>query len=596
MGEDNNIKDNNIQDSNILDKDVQKELTQNEHVSTSVALDDEQRVKVLSPSALVAKRFLRNRLAMIGLIILVTMFIFSFLGGMLTPYGESEVFRKRDVILKDYALMSQNKDFLYTNAEGKNFPSIAGAKMILAINDGKTTFESKDVIYSLIEEDKDLYQITELTPVANVLTMKGKSSFTPAEEGGSVPGAVKNGYEAALAAGEDSFEIEGTLYYIVKEGKQSAISVMDRTALASKKVFSAAGGVELSYDFKLNAEKAFNAKSSSFTVDGSTYELEVEENTGFISLDGEEYAILSTYAVRPVGNEALSLHFIQVVQEAVLAKDTNIEYALDDGSTIDYKIEVKGNEYKIRSEQITQLNDSFAEPNEEHLLGTDGNGMDVLTRLMYGGRISLMIGFVAIAIEILIGIVVGGIAGYFGKWMDTILMRVVDIVICIPAMPLYIIVGSIMDYYRIDPRIRIYLLCAILGLVNWPPIARMVRGQILSFREQEFMTATEATGIRVSRRIFKHLIPNVIPNLIVIATMGLGEVILMEATLSFLGIGVKFPYASWGNIISSVNDIFVMTNYWFVWIPAGLLILITVLGFNFVGDGLRDAFDPKMKR
>lgn len=596
MGEDNNIKDNNIQDSNILDKDVQKELTQNEHVSTSVALDDEQRVKVLSPSALVAKRFLRNRLAMIGLIILVTMFIFSFLGGMLTPYGESEVFRKRDVILKDYALMSQNKDFLYTNAEGKNFPSIAGAKMILAINDGKTTFESKDVIYSLIEEDKDLYQITELTPVANVLTMKGKSSFTPTEEGGSVPGAVKNGYEAALAAGEDSFEIEGTLYYIVKEGKQSAISVMDRTALASKKVFSAAGGVELSYDFKLNAEKAFNAKSSSFTVDGSTYELEVEENTGFISLDGEEYAILSTYAVRPVGNEALSLHFIQVVQEAVLAKDTNIEYALDDGSTIDYKIEVKGNEYKIRSEQITQLNDSFAEPNEEHLLGTDGNGMDVLTRLMYGGRISLMIGFVAIAIEILIGIVVGGIAGYFGKWMDTILMRVVDIVICIPAMPLYIIVGSIMDYYRIDPRIRIYLLCAILGLVNWPPIARMVRGQILSFREQEFMTATEATGIRVSRRIFKHLIPNVIPNLIVIATMGLGEVILMEATLSFLGIGVKFPYASWGNIISSVNDIFVMTNYWFVWIPAGLLILITVLGFNFVGDGLRDAFDPKMKR
>ena len=175
-------------------------------------------------------------------------------------------------------------------------------------------------------------------------------------------------------------------------------------------------------------------------------------------------------------------------------------------------------------------------------------------------------------------------------------MRVVDVVICIPAMPLYIIIGSIMDYYKVDPRLRIYALCAILGLIGWPGIARMVRGQILSLREQEFMIATEATGVRVSRRIFRHLIPNVIPQLIVIATMGLGDVILMEATLSFLGIGVKFPYASWGNIVNAVNDVYVLTNFWFVWIPAGFLILITVLGFNFVGDGLRDAFDPKMKR
>ena len=196
----------------------------------------------------------------------------------------------------------------------------------------------------------------------------------------------------------------------------------------------------------------------------------------------------------------------------------------------------------------------------------------------------------------IIGILIGGVSGYFGGWVDTILMRVVDVVICIPAMPLYIIIGSVMDYYKIDPRIRIYALCAILGIVGWPGIARMVRGQILSLREQEFMVATEATGVRISRRIFRHLIPNVIPQLIVIATMGLGDVILMEATLSFLGIGVKFPYASWGNIVNAVNDVYVLTNFWFVWIPAGFLILLTVLGFNFVGDGLRDAFDPKMKR
>ena len=118
-----------------------------------------------------------------------------------------------------------------------------------------------------------------------------------------------------------------------------------------------------------------------------------------------------------------------------------------------------------------------------------------------------------------------------------------------------------MDYCKFVPRIRIFALCAILGIVGWPSIARMVRGQILSLREQEFMVATEATGVRVSRRIFRHLIPNVIPQLIVIATMGLGDVILMEATLSFLGIGVKFPYASWGNIVNAVNDVYVPVSY-----------------------------------
>jgi peptide/nickel transport system permease protein len=136
----------------------------------------------------------------------------------------------------------------------------------------------------------------------------------------------------------------------------------------------------------------------------------------------------------------------------------------------------------------------------------------------------------------------------------------------------------------------------VLGLLYWTTVARIVRGQILSLREQDFMVATEATGIRTSRRIFRHLIPNVMPLLIVNATAGLGGIIITEATLGFLGLGVKYPLASWGSIINIASDAFVMTNYWFMWIPAGTLILLTVLGFNFVGDGLRDAYDPRMQR
>ena len=195
-----------------------------------------------------------------------------------------------------------------------------------------------------------------------------------------------------------------------------------------------------------------------------------------------------------------------------------------------------------------------------------------------------------------LGVIMGGISGYFGGWVDNLIMRIVDVFYCIPSTPILIILGSTMDAMRVDPQIRMIYLMLILGFLSWPGVARMIRGLILCLREQEFMTATEACGIKTSRRIFRHLVPNVMPQLIVSATMGLGSTIIMEATLSFLGLGVKFPFASWGNIINDVNNISVLTNYWFIWIPAGVCLLLTVLAFNLVGDGLRDAFDPKMKR
>ena len=190
----------------------------------------------------------------------------------------------------------------------------------------------------------------------------------------------------------------------------------------------------------------------------------------------------------------------------------------------------------------------------------------------------------------------GGVSGYFGKQVDNLIMRIVDVFYCIPSLPIIIILGSVMDALRVNPALRMTYLMLILGFLGWPGMARLVRGQVLLFREQEFMIATEATGLSVQRRIFKHLVPNVIPQLIVSMTMGLGDTIITEATLSFLGLGVKFPFASWGNIMNDVNNTFVLTNYWFVWIPAGVLLLLTVLAFNLVGDGLRDAFDPRMKR
>ena len=570
-----------------------------DHVSTSQALDDEQRVKVLSPGMLVAKRFFRNKLAVAGLVILVTMFVFSFIGGMVSPYGESQVFRKTDHVWKDYAGATYNKAYIFETADGSEFPAAGQQKFILATNKGDATFEADGVTYGLENKGEEYWAIYSAEPVATVLTLKGKSTYKPVGDA-EVTDDIKEGYEEAVSNDEDTFEVDGITYSIEKSGRENLITISGEVAFATKKVFSAAtSDAQLGFEFQQLALDALENGESSFECDGVKYEMSTleGETATEITKDGEVYATVSGLLVSPQANGVfLSLSFKEAVEQAITEKASTFTALNENGEEETYQLQTKNTQYVVRNQKETTVNDTYAAPSKKHLVGTDGNGMDMLTRLMYGGRISLMIGFVVIIIEGIIGILIGGISGYFGGWVDTILMRVVDVVICIPAMPLYIIIGSVMDYYKIDPRIRIYALCAILGIVGWPSIARMVRGQILSLREQEFMVATEATGVRVSRRIFRHLIPNVIPQLIVIATMGLGDVILMEATLSFLGIGVKFPYASWGNIVNAVNDVYVLTNFWFVWIPAGFLILLTVLGFNFVGDGLRDAFDPKMKR
>ena len=238
----------------------------------------------------------------------------------------------------------------------------------------------------------------------------------------------------------------------------------------------------------------------------------------------------------------------------------------------------------------------YAPPSASHPLGTDEKGMDILIRLMYGGRVSLTLGFVVVILETLIGIAMGGISGYFGGKIDQVIMRVVDMINCIPTLPILLIASVVIDSWQVPTESRIYYLMLIMTVFGWSGTARMVRGQILYLREQEFIVACEVMGIPTWRRIFKHLVPNIMPQLIVSMTLGLGGIILYESTLSYLGLGIPLPYAAWGTMISSSTDPVVMANYPNLWIPAGVLIVLAVLAFNFVGDGLRDAMDPKAKR
>ena len=240
---------------------------------------------------------------------------------------------------------------------------------------------------------------------------------------------------------------------------------------------------------------------------------------------------------------------------------------------------------------------ALAPPSGDHLFGTDEKGMDIFTRLMFGGRLSLALSFLAVILTSVLGIVLGGVAGYYGGVVDNVIMRICDMLMCLPTLPLMLILGTVLDSNGVNPEYYIYLLMGLLSIFSWPGMARLVRGQILYLREQEYMVAAEAMGYSTVRRIFKHLIPNILPQILVSMTMSLGSMILYESTLSYLNLGVRVPYASWGTmieIISKRSDI--LQGYLNVWVPAGICIFLAVLAFNFIGDGLRDALDPKQRR
>ena len=239
----------------------------------------------------------------------------------------------------------------------------------------------------------------------------------------------------------------------------------------------------------------------------------------------------------------------------------------------------------------------LAPMNAEHILGTDEKGLDVFCRLMYGGRLSLTISFIAVFLTSALGIIMGGIAGYYGGVVDNIIMRICDVLMCLPTLPLMLIIGAVLDANQVPTELYIYLLMGILSLFSWPGMARLVRGQILFLREQEYMVAAEAMGYSTPRKIFKHLIPNILPQILVSMTLSLGSMILYESTLSYLNLGVRVPYASWGTMIEIISrDTNILKYNPNVWVPSGICIIIAVLGFNFIGDGLRDALDPKQRR
>ena len=662
--------------------------TQVKEADAEIHLDDVSRVKVLSPGRQVFKRFIRNRLAVFGSVLLITMFVFSFFGPLFYAYGQKQIFYKFDKQNVNYGMAKENTAYIGYDVDGSipvertvvNSINSNVKKMIAEDQTSMVSFGA-DATYKIDKLADNIYSLSTVAvePVCTVGagtvkvgvydSIRKSINFTGAEveglaaaaagikgTGGTVEldgvtytfkkGAAKSfditaemsglrytgeelGEEFEAAANKAAetgagFTLDGAEYVLQKDGGVSTVYRLGESQMA--KVFTRMTvdtfnlGTTVSEEFRVGALLAAG-KDGKFSADGQDFTAAYEDGVLIVrDAEGNEYAEFTVFSVRRYSGEdsmaydlkkAVAEHIADMEQQG--AKTSSLTYNLpQQGASGEYLYDEDGNllynesemtitkrdtgEYVINADQIIYVIDMFSAPTSKHILGTDGDGFDVLARVMYGGRISLMVGFVVVFLECFLGIIMGGLAGYYGGWVDMLIMRLVDIFYCLPSMPIMIILGAMMDALRMNTYIRLIIMMAALGIMGWAGVARLVRGQILSLREQEFMVATEATGIKVSDRIFHHLVPNVMPQLIVTATMGMGSVIITESTLSFLGLGVKHPLATWGTIINSVSSASAMAHYAHIWIPVGLLICLTVIAFNFVGDGLRDAYDPKAKR
>ena len=654
-----------------------------------IHLDDVSRVKVLSPGRQVFKRFIRNRLAVFGSVVLIFMFAFSFLGPLFYAHGQTEIFYKYNNQNVNYALAKENSAY---NGYVVNDSVELDSKVVTAMNSNIKSMIEEGKDYLLVEGETGNFEINRLgdeiytlsgremdevcTAGTSTVTIgtydsvgkklkfsgeeiegledaakacKGKSgefkfggetysykkgsgkSYTITKTSDGInyaKGSLGEEFEAAMLAAIESeakaFSFEGVNYTILNKGEAHHVYTSGESSMAmvytrfTLDTFET--GLKVSDEFRVNALLAAY-DSGKFSYEGQKYTIKSNDDVlEIFDAQGNEFAEFSTISIRRYSGEdsmdydlkkALNT-VIEEMQETDLKtaeltyrlpmQDENGVYTYDEQGNLQYEdgdltiSQRDTGSYVISCHQTIYVIDKFAAPSGTHVLGTDGDGFDVLARIMYGGRISLMVGFVVVFLEILLGVIMGGLAGYYGGWVDNLIMRLVDIFYCLPSMPIMIILGAMMDALRMNTYVRLMIMMAALGIMGWAGVARMVRGQILSLREQEFMVATEATGIRVKDRIFRHLVPNVMPQLIVIASLGIGGTIITESTLSFLGLGVKHPLATWGTIINSVSSASAMAHYPFIWIPVGLLICMTVIAFNFVGDGLRDAYDPKAKR
>lgn len=566
-----------------------------------------------SPMRTIIRNFFENKLALGAVIVFLTIFLIVLIGPIFAPTDLNESEETQTNVGPGLSMMSVPKEL-----EGNVKEISTGATFSVGVdNNGKVYVWGKTKISRKIDIAKDMPSQKELGKVISVAA----------------------GYDHVMALNEDG--------EIISWGSNRMGQTKAPSEVGRKKIVQIAAGYQMSYALTEGGEiinwgndnlndvnvtrKKGNGHIQKIAVSNTT--LMALRDDGTVVHMGNQKSDVSRVPedLTDVVDFAASSNAVAALKEdgslVIWGKANRSEKEVPemDGKIVSLfggrlhftALTVKGNVYswgdnnydqvKVPSSlknvtaiyggyyqnyAVTEKGDVKTWGLKGYLLGTDELGRDVFGRLLNGGRMTMTIGAIAVIISTIIGIIIGGISGFFGGWVDIILQRITEIVASLPFLPMAMILNAIIGN-SLSEEARIFLIMVILGFLSWPSLARLVRAQVLAEREKEFVTAANAMGVKRSSIVFRHIIPNVISVIIVSATLDFASCMLTESTLSFLGFGVKLPRPTWGNILNGCVSSVVIQNYWWRWVFPAIMLSICVICINLIGDGLRDAIDPK---
>lgn len=576
-----------------------------------LSLLEEERVQ--SPFRTIIKTFKSNKIAMTGLLIFSLIFITVLVGPMIKPIDLSFSETSQINVAPGFDMMN-----IPESLKGKVQDIAIGPTFTVGVStDGLVYMWGKTVITSTVNVKNLPANMGKIVDVAagydHIILMndEGKlfASGNNRQQQGTVPYAVENldnikdlvaGYQASLVLTDD-----GWSHFFGNSMNNDYNEFHPYQGKLDKVVMTADAVVGLTKDG--DAVYLGSQKNSYSTIPenmGKVVDIAATASTvAAVNEEGKVFVWgnLSTKGegrVPETDSKIVSLQGGRYHYTAMTENGDMVAWGADYYNQTDIPAEVnKANivEYHTNSYQ----NYAFADNGEVYtwglkgyLMGTDDVGRDIFTRLLNGGRMSITIGAVAVIISTFIGIIVGGISGYFGGKIDMVLQRVAEMVNSLPFLPFAMILSALIGNAMTSNQ-RTFLIMIILGLLSWPGLSRLVRAQVLSIREQEYVIAARSLGIKQMGIVFKHILPNVISIIIVSATLNFATSMLTEATLSYLGFGVQAPQPTWGNMLYGANNSIVIQNYWWRWVFASIVLGICVICINLIGDGLRDAIDPK---
>lgn len=612
-------------------------------------LTDEEKFaveKLESPSVMAVKAFFRRPLAVIALVVLVSLFLFVFIGPLIVPMDLTYTDQLQANLAPNYSFMkvpeelagnvrdingfggftvgvsNDNKLYIWGNTfnnlsnadygaipqvvvdEGAAFAS-AGSDHIIAI-----TTTGKIVGWGNGNNGQFGYVKNETDPYLQMPEEFITGTIDPNEVRQLI-----SGYQCSALVMKD-----GRMYVWGNLNSQLSLKEMSQnfTEGVQKVAFSNYYGIMLMQDGSVSGGQSltFNMVSAYSTAEGDIKNLRtflsdkkavdiaatnncyaiVLEDGGIVAFGAAEYGEKNVPAA-PEGEKYVSImggtrHFVATTDKGTVVSWGHDDYGQVSGVQGDEAAKVytgAKQTYIVNEEDEVVDKAGF----KGYLMGTDDRGRDIFTRIIHGGKMTMTIGAVAVIVSTIIAIIVGCLSGYFGGWVDMLLMRITEIFASIPFLPFAMMLSYVIRTMPIGETTRIFIIMVILGLLSWTGLARMIRAQVLAEREKEFVIAAQSMGVKESRIAFKHILPNVVSVILVSVTLDFAGCLLTESSLSYLGFGVQQPQPTWGNMLYGANNSIVIQNYWWQWVFPAIFLAIATISINVIGDTMRDVLDPK---